>query len=52
MISPQIVLLIIFAIFGVIAGLAQMHEDRPCPYCNAILTRAISRCPHCLCRLD
>jgi hypothetical protein len=54
MLAPlaQLWLLVAFAIVGVVAGVAQMLEHRACPCCGAEVGRGVSRCPHCLCRLD
>ncbi len=48
----QVWLLVVFAIAGVIAGLAQMHAVRACPCCKLYVGRSEPRCPHCRCRLD
>lgn len=45
-------ILVIFAMVGVIAGVVQMQADRWCPYCKLQVSWGVSKCPHCLCRLD
>jgi hypothetical protein len=45
-------ILVAFALVGVIAGIAQMQADRWCPYCKLQVNWGVSKCPHCLCRLD
>ncbi len=48
----QLVILVVFALIGVAAGVFQMHDARVCPCCGSQLARGPARCPHCLCRLD
>jgi hypothetical protein len=48
----QIWILAIFAITGVIAGLAQMRAERQCPCCKQMVGRSIRICPHCRCRVE
>ena len=45
-------ILIVFAMIGVIVGVAQMNAERWCPYCKLQVTWNVSTCPHCRCRLD
>jgi hypothetical protein len=54
MLAPlaQLWILVVFAIVGVVAGVAQMRQDRPCPCCGSQVGRGPDRCPHCLCRMD
>jgi hypothetical protein len=45
-------MLALFALVGVVAGLAQMYAERSCPYCKLQVSWSVSTCPHCRCRLD
>ena len=53
MLAPlaQLWLLIVFAIAGVLVGVAQMVSERPCSCCGIRVSRMASRCPHCRCRM-
>ena len=44
-------ILIVFAIAGVLVGMAQMDAERTCPYCRLQVSWNDSTCPHCRCRL-
>ncbi len=54
MLAPlaQLWILVVFAIVGVLAGVAQMLAERSCPCCHLQVSRTASKCPHCRCRLD
>jgi hypothetical protein len=45
-------ILVVFAIVGVLGGVAQMNAERMCPCCRLHVSRTLSKCPHCRCRLD
>jgi hypothetical protein len=47
-----LLILIVFALAGVIVGFAQQNTERWCPYCKLQVTWKASTCPHCRCRLD
>jgi hypothetical protein len=47
----QLGLLIVFAIVGVMAGVVQMNAERECACCGLQVSRTVSRCPHCRCRV-
>jgi len=47
----QLWTLVIFAIAGVVVGLAQMRAERECPCCRQMVSRSVQRCPHCRCRV-
>jgi hypothetical protein len=48
----QLVLLIVFGILGILAGVAQMNDSHTCRYCGLEFRSGVTRCPHCLCRVD
>jgi predicted amidophosphoribosyltransferase len=48
----QLVLLIVFGLLGVLAGVAQLNDSRACAYCGLEVSSSAARCPHCLCRRD
>lgn len=50
MLTPLLTL-ILFAITGVLAGVAQMRAERLCPCCGQSVARSYVRCPHCRCRV-
>jgi hypothetical protein len=54
MLAPlaQLWILVVFAIVGVLVGVAQMNAERLCPCCRLQVSWLASRCPHCRCRLD
>jgi hypothetical protein len=45
-------ILVVFALIGVLAGVAQTLADRWCPYCKLQVNWNASKCPHCKCHLD
>ena len=45
-------ILVVFALVGVLAGVAQTLADRWCPYCKLQVNWNASKCPHCKCHLD
>jgi hypothetical protein len=47
-----LLILIVFAAVGILAGVAQLNMERWCPYCKLQVTWKVSTCPHCRCRLD
>ncbi len=54
MLAPltQLVLLVTFAIIGILVGVGQLNDARSCRYCGLDLTSGVTRCPRCLCKLD
>lgn len=53
MLAPiaQLWLLVVFAIVGVLVGLAQMVSEVSCSCCGLSVSRTLSTCPHCRCRM-
>lgn len=48
----QLSIMVLFAVAGVLVGIAQTTVDRSCPYCKLSVSPRASKCPHCRCRLD
>jgi len=45
-------ILIVFAVVGILVGVAQESTERSCPYCKLQVAWKVTTCPHCRCRLD
>ena len=50
--QAQVVIIVVFSLVGVLAGVLQSMAERTCPCCSLSVSMWASKCPHCRCHLD